>query len=281
MQDGPIWRDLNTAMMFKGQHPSYALIVSIESAENPFNDFWSDPDVAQLLDREVFVLRMIDSENASDIHQFRLLFPFADVPSVVIFDHFQATVSKSWSGTFPSKTDIIHFFDPPKPTPLNTPIPRKPAPKFTKLSVQTAARTIVREFPNEFTIRELKVWLRSEFGGDIEFIVSHTHAPLPADGTRTLFQADLSPSAVLRDPAPPPALAPARDLPAVRHEVFPQPPQNRFVKEIVDKGKFVWSLLNPWDDGDSSDDCWEYQPNPDLVRVIRRSARFLGRGNRD
>jgi hypothetical protein len=278
MQDGPIWRDLNSAMIFKGQHPDYALIVSIESSSNPFDEFWSDPEIGSLFDHEVVLLRLTDTETPNDIQQFVSIFPFASIPSLVIFDHFQAKVSKSWSGTFPSKADLLRFFNPskPKPQPAISPIPHKPPPKFTKLSVQTAARTIVREFPNEFTIRELRVWLRSEFGSDIDFIVTHKHASLPTDGSLTLFQADLSPSAVLREPAPAQVLPPANNLPGVRHEVF-QPPQNGILKEIVGKGKFVWSLLNPWDEGDNSDDCWEYQPRPDLVKVIRRSARLMAR----
>jgi hypothetical protein len=91
----------------------------------------------------------------------------------------------------------------------------------------------------------------------------------------TLAEADLAPSALLKEAAGVASLGDGQALPAVRYEEHVAPIATvGFVKVL----KFVVGLFNPWDDDEAQDQgWWEHQPNREVAETARRAARFLRR----
>jgi hypothetical protein len=116
----------------------------------------------------------------------------------------------------------------------------------------------------------------SEFGPAVPLIVAHRRSRLPEDDSLTLAQADLAPSAVLREEPRESALREEPELPAVRHERFgATPPRGRAFAMI----KRAVALINPWANGEGDEEgWWEYRANPELAAQVRRAARLLRRG---
>jgi hypothetical protein len=211
----------------------------------------------------VILLRLIQPASSSqtlDIRQFDLALHISQIPSLILFGPGDAAITYSWIGSYPSEDDLIRRIS-----------PARPPHRTIKISITTVSRSLVHEFPSTSTIGDLRSWILSEFG-DIQIIVSHSQKPLPDDDSMTLVAAGLSPNAVLRQIGAI-NLGEIRDLPVVRRE---RPPlrDNRTIRKVVQAAKTVIAILNPWNDGDDSEDFWEYSPNPEFVENVRQ--RFEG-----
>jgi hypothetical protein len=266
--------DLQTAMVMKGIHPEFTLLVSLENLACPLDPLISDPLISAILLGRFLLLRVNADENPKDFEQFSSVFHISDIPSLIVFGPNDPKIAHSWIGRFPSKEEFLKYFRPEianaRPKERTTEPPRSSPKRQTKISAQCGGRTAVQEFPNNATVGELKRWLASEFGPDASFIVAHRQAPLP-DDSLTLASADLTPSAALREAI---ELGDGHALPQVRTEapvVQTRPvAADRFVTIL----KNVIALFNPWAD-DSSDEGWEYQPNPERAAALRRAARLM------
>lgn len=287
--------DLNSSMMYKGQHPEYVLIVSLESNHSEFDSFWENQSIMNLISSKTIVVRLYKDENANDIRLFEFTFHHSFIPSLYIFGSNQATISHSWSDHFPTIEEFTHYFEentkidnetdsneqeeskapssqqhsssnlmppalvqqfhneqsnednnstvaansnnesnilsshtPLKPPTSNSNLIKRPTPRAqphqksalitstvdrsnnkqektqrsnntARISVQGLAKTVNKTFPSNSTIGDLRSWIHSEFGRDLDLIVVHTHMPLPTDSNVTFSQADLCPSAVIRE----------------------------------------------------------------------------------
>jgi hypothetical protein len=248
-----IFRDLNTAMMYKGQHSDYTMLVSLENAEHSF-DALSEFIPSSM---KVILLRLIqplDSPPTADIHQFDSVFHISQIPSLIIFGPNQTNITHSWIGSWPSETELVLRISPPKPT------------RPVKIALHAISRSTVHEFPPSATVGDLRDWIFGEFG-EIDVIIGFTQKSLPVDRSLTLESAGLSPNAVLREIGHS-SLAEDRNLSPVRRE-REHSRYSGIVKKVVQVAKVAVSVLNPWDDGDDSEDFWEFWPNPEIAENVR------------
>lgn len=281
--------DLNSSMMYKGQHPDYALIVSLETEHSEFDSFWENPSIMKFISSKTIVVRLSQSENANDIQLFEYTFHHSSIPSLYIFGSNQASITHSWNDHFPTVEEFSHYFEgsteqseesnstslqqhnsssnfmspehlpqfhhneknnenndnessisnndasvnssnhiPLKPPTSNFDQIKRPTPRaqprqksslittqvdrtnnnqqeksqkvtVARISVQGLTKTVNKTFPSNSTIGDLRSWIRSEFGRDLDLIIVHTHNQLPTDPSVTFAQADLIPSAVIRE----------------------------------------------------------------------------------
>jgi hypothetical protein len=235
----------------------HTLLVCLENKAHPSDEFWSDAQVQSIVALRTLVLRIVEEDSASDLQQFDSVFHIRDIPSLVVFGPNSPAVAHSWVGALPSPDAFAAHF--------------RPSWRLrTKISLQTSGRTLVREFPSSATVGELRAWIASEVGGGASLLVAHRRAPLPDDDGLTMAEADLAPSAVIREEAKEQPLGSAEMLPPVRAERLPAPRGDGISAAFVKKVRLVWSLLNPWDD-DESDDFWEHPPHLERAAFIRRS----------
>lgn len=282
--------DLNSSMMFKGQHPEYTLMVSLEANSSEFDSFWKNTSLLKCIPSDTIIVRLYQSENSNDIRLFDFTFHYSNIPSLFIFGPNQAAISHSWNDHFPTVDEFLLYFnnkiestdgnindhnstpnysnnDPnndnnnsdtkdmdmqshstsdqftttintinnPEHAPLKPPnsaktLIQRPPPRsqpqqkkaslilsndqttnnsnqtiqqkkknIARISVQGLTKTVKKEFPSNSTIGDLRDWIRSEFGRDLDLIVAHTHKDLPTDPNTTFSEADLCPSAVIRE----------------------------------------------------------------------------------
>lgn len=220
--------DMNTAMMYKGQHPECFLIVSLEDSDSKrFDDFWANSLIILNLNSNHIITRLSESKNPAGYNQFLSLFKITNTPSIVIFGQNTALITKTFY-PYPDPSTLINFFSqsPPAPTTPQNDFPVPPSPETeveekppskqsqtepklqqrqakttTKISIQSpSGRSFTHVFEKTDTVGDLKQWIESEFGSDIfsEILVAHTNSPLPEDNSMTLENADLSPSALLK-----------------------------------------------------------------------------------
>lgn len=291
-------KDLNSSMMYKGQHPEYVLIVSLETNHSEFDSFWENPSIIQFISSKTIVVRLSQDENVNDIQLFEFTFHHSSIPSLFIFGSNQAIISHSWRDNFPTVEEFSQYFEdinnsnenssndeqkeiqepslqqhstsnlmppvllqqfhssqnnenisdgqtnskvnssttssnqasytPLKPPSTSQELIKRPTPRsqpqqksalitstvdrssnkpektqksnsIARISVQGLTKTVNKNFPYNSTIGDLRSWIHSEFGRDLDLIVVHTHADLPTDPNITFSQADLCPSAVIRE----------------------------------------------------------------------------------
>lgn len=278
--------NLNVAMMYKGRYPSKSIFVSLELTKISHDDFWSDPVVLASLPAESIIVRLSETENSADFHQFQNIFHIYLCPCLVYFGPNSAAISKQWD-EFPSPDNFANFFHPkPKTKPTRqaeTPAQAAPKPKqTTKILLRGQNSTLKREFPCTAPLSELKEWLKSELGSDYQVIVSMTHSPLPDDDTMTLAEANLTPSAELRVVIgelfdaevniDPPEQTPQREP---RRQWNCQCGRSTGFMRYV---RFALSFINPWMDEDENDRVqWQYRANPDFQRQMIEAARQAAR----
>lgn len=370
--------DLNASMMFKGQHPEYMILVSLENNFSTYDDFWSNPEIQNQISSNAVVVRLSEEQNQSDIQLFENTFHNAQIPSVFIFGSNQSSITKEWGDHFPTKEEFLAYFSQTdsninsesnsanpqeqannddntdtlhqvqnsvnsnqistqtstQPSSIPTHVPLSPIEKqklvkrppsksqpiqkntlmltrpeadttqnrnknIARLSIQGLHKTFKKEFQPNSTIGELRSWLRNEFGRECDWIVVHTHMPLPNDPSITLQQADLYPSAAIKERDGGQAIlkddedlnlgivdrtvsshsessaVEQRPEPVINipRQSTPASQDNSIFGKICMYCKLLFSLLNPWDDDDNESndefhDLWEYQPNPNHINTM-------------
>ena len=282
--------DLNSAMAYKGQHPEYIMVVSLEDESMNFDDFWSNQSVLSILRSNFIITRLSQVNNSAGFQQFTIFFQISEFPTIVIFGEQSAKVSKVMY-PYPDVDTFCDYFLPPKLRSKNK--AKNSAPQAerttTKISVQSITGHFSKVFNVDETIGDLKKWILEESGDDNDLlnrlIVSHTHNPLPSDDSMTLKQADLVPSALLKAVGDEQFEIHVEDgsneMPMINGR---SPSRNRtgFCTRLSNFKLFkviknIGDMINPWgDDGtdDSNPNFWQFQPNPQMSRDIREMMRL-------
>jgi hypothetical protein len=262
-----VFRDLGAALTFKKIHAKHILIASIETSESEADLLWNSPEVRSVLDSDIDLVRLLQAHNPTDIQKFASLFQIPEVPSVIVIGPDGNAVIRTWRGRLPGKAKLTAYLSSLKAD--------GGGPDTIKVAVETSLRCSLTYFPRNATIRELKAWIRTEFGGDLDLVVSDTRQPLPTSETLTLVQAGFTSSVVLREP---PVGGRRPSLATLRHEVLPDIDGNLLRSAWLNL-KLLFSLLNPWAFEDPPDPRWEFQREDDLGRTYQVRSRFDGAEN--
>ena len=140
-----------------------------------------------------------------------------------------------------------------------------------KISLQGVNKTVIHEFDATSTIGELHDWIRSEFGREMpNLIVSHLHSLLSNDASITLKDADLCPSAVLREQDGE-TLRDDDTLNSSRYSLNDSKSKVGLCGKITNFILKLCSFINPWasaSEEDDDNDNWEYQPNSNAAQKL-------------
>lgn len=266
-QNQIFFNDINLAMMQKGFHPEITVIVSMEEDLMKHELFWRNSSVLHTISHGFAVARCEKMNSTPGVQQFVALFRISSYPSIIVFGPNSTQITHMWKDSFPTTRDFVNYF-----TGQNT-VVTTDQPKYTKISFQLDNRAANHEFPYTYTIGELRKWISNEFGPNINIIIAHQHSPLPEDDSLTLYQADLCPSAVLREqPNMSPILQPPslNEMQSIHREMRTQAPrqiaryntgESVIFSKLIKWSKIFLQLINPWSDSLDYSEIWEYQPN--------------------
>jgi hypothetical protein len=247
--------DLTTGLTYKQENPDAILVISVGHSPSSFDSLWDDPEIRERVSAiGIAVVRLTEAENLDDIRRFAARYAVTQIPCFAVFGDNDQVPSAIWTEAFPSAAEFLDFLA----------HQTKSSEKMTQISVRTNSRTSLRDFPATATLADLKLWIRTEFGREIPLVVSHLHAPLPADDDVTLAEAGLTPSAILTEVVDTPRLSELAALPRLHREGA----RPRGLLDLIFACvKFVMSLLNPWDPGEDVESFWEYPPSPERRRM--------------
>lgn len=282
--------DLNSAMMYKGQHPDVTLLVSVEKALSDNDDFWKDDQVMAVIRNNTIVLRLAEDTNQEQVQQFILLYHIQNIPSLAVFGCNNPGIVQNWT-EYPTVQQFVAYFQVSEPNNSDLQMAEMPMvenpyapstsietphymPKTTKISLQNAGNTYEKSFLATDTVGELRKWIIEMLGSDIEVVVQHLRTPLADDNSLTLQDADLCPSAILKvleitlqdEPqrgvgAPPRATRP--NAGHNRAQPARQGRSNRCWVKTCHAFSFVFAFINPWSNPEAyEEDFWQFQPNP-------------------
>jgi hypothetical protein len=232
----------------KLETPTLSLLVSIEPGSDVSDDFWGDPLVGSVLNSTFWIVRLSELSDGEEISQLAELYPLPPIPCILYFAPNGEGITHAWSGRFPTPDEFSAFFlaQIKMPSFPHTRPPQAVNPRLrsAKISLTIRNTRVVREFPPNATLGQVREWIRAEAGDPDKVIVAHSNKPLPADDAMTVTMADLVPSAVLRieemmDPLDEKVLPVVPRI--VSLERSPAPVRESWLRRVL-------GFVNPWPD---------------------------------
>ena len=298
--------DFQTALNVKQQNLNTYIVVIIEKTGVDGNSFLQIPQIYNLFNDKILLVRIIENQNLEGFHDFSSNYHVEVYPSLFVFEP-NSEIPKSFNGYFPPPQLFVSIFNDDSTPELNSNtenfypttndisntqnntnnnnFDNESSPKQVKISLQWDNNSSTHTFLSDDTIKTLRTWIRNETNHISGIpIVTHQRQPLSSDENMTLLDAGLVPSAMIRiesgmngpqkttEPPSDPLPLPGQNTRNTGNRLGPQHGGRR---GFLFWFKLIISLFNPWADMDNPEDFWEYEPHPDenpFVQVQQQSV---------